>query len=73
MVEDDVLKNQLGNLCREYHIQRLELFGSRAKGDHRLDSDIDLMVTFEDGKTPGMAFFSLPLILKRCLVVRLIW
>lgn len=50
---------QLADLCRRYHVARLELFGSRAKGTAREDSDVDLLVTFEDGKTPGLAFVAL--------------
>ena len=50
---------QLADLCRRYHVAKLELFGSRAKGTARPDSDVDLLVTFEEGKTPGYAFVSL--------------
>jgi len=50
---------QLADLCRRYHVAKLELFGSRAKGTARPDSDVDLLVTFEEGKTPGLAFVSL--------------
>jgi hypothetical protein len=36
-------------LCREYRIQRLDLFGSAARGDFRTaDSDLDFFVEFED-------------------------
>ena len=47
---------RLASLCRQYHVAKLELFGSRAKGTARPDSDVDLLVTFEEGKTPGYAF-----------------
>lgn len=50
---------RLADLCRRYHVAKLELFGSRAKGTARPDSDVDLLVTFEDGQTPGFAFVSL--------------
>lgn len=49
---------QLAEVCRRYHVAALELFGSRAKGTARPDSDVDLLVTFEEGKTPGFAFVS---------------
>jgi uncharacterized protein len=45
--------------CRRYHVAKLELFGSHAKGTARPDSDVDLLVTFEPGKTPGFAFVAL--------------
>jgi predicted nucleotidyltransferase len=50
---------RLADLCRRYSVAKLELFGSRAKGTARPDSDVDLLVTFEEGKTPGLAFISL--------------
>ena len=32
----------------EYHIIRIGLFGSYARGEQKIDSDIDLLVEFED-------------------------
>lgn len=55
---------RLASLCRQYHVAKLELFGSRAKGTARPDSDVDLLVTFEEGKTPGLGFFGLALDLE---------
>ena len=50
---------RIADLCRRYHVAKLELFGSRAKGTARPDSDVDLLVTFEPGQTPGLEFFGL--------------
>jgi predicted nucleotidyltransferase len=44
----------LAMLCRQYHIRRLSLFGSVLKGTARPDSDVDLLVEFEAGLTPGL-------------------
>ena len=44
----------LAILCRRYHIRRLSLFGSTLKGANRPDSDVDLLVEFEPGATPGL-------------------
>ena len=44
---------RLADLCRRYRVAKLDLFGSRAKGTARSDSDVDLLVTFESGYTPG--------------------
>jgi uncharacterized protein len=52
-------RERLATLCRRYHVAKLELFGSRAKGTARPDSDVDLLVTFESGQTPGLEFFGL--------------
>lgn len=38
------LYRQLAALARQYGAQRLVLFGSRARGDNRYNSDIDLAV-----------------------------
>ena len=48
--------DQLAELCRRYRVTKLELFGSRAKGTARADSDVDLLVTFKDDRTPGLRF-----------------
>ena len=50
---------QLAAFCRRHRIATLEVFGSRARGDARPDSDLDLLVTFEPGYNPGLAFFGL--------------
>lgn len=39
-----VLYQKLAELAHRYGAQRLVLFGSRARGDHRNNSDIDLAV-----------------------------
>jgi predicted nucleotidyltransferase len=43
-------------LCREYHVQRLELFGSAAVGRDRPDkSDLDFLVEFKQLPAGGYA------------------
>lgn len=34
-------------LCREYHVKRLDVFGSAAAGDFEDTSDIDFLVEFD--------------------------
>jgi uncharacterized protein len=41
-------------LCREHGIRSLRLFGSAARNELREDSDIDLLVEFEPGRTLGL-------------------
>ncbi len=55
----DIDQDRLAAFCRHHRIARLELFGSRAKGTARPDSDVDLLVTLEAGYTPGLEFFGL--------------
>jgi predicted nucleotidyltransferase len=50
-------RDALERLCREWHVRRLELFGSRAKGTDGADSDVDLLVEFEPGYVPGLLGF----------------
>ena len=44
----------LAGLCRRYRIRRLSLFGSTLKGSARPENDVDLLVEFEPGATPGL-------------------
>jgi uncharacterized protein len=41
-------------LCRKHGISRLALFGSRLDGTAHADSDVDLLVEFAPGATPGL-------------------
>lgn len=43
-------------LCRKHHISRLSLFGSVLHGNSTPTSDLDILVEFEEGHTPGFAF-----------------
>jgi predicted nucleotidyltransferase len=40
-------------LCQKWHITRLSLFGSVLRDDFRPDSDVDVLIQFEPGHTPG--------------------
>ena len=55
----DIDRERLADLCRRYRVSRLELFGSRAKGIERPDSDVDLLVAFVQNRTPGLAFVTM--------------
>lgn len=39
-------KQQIFELCRKNKVKELSIFGSRARGDNRPDSDYDLLVDF---------------------------
>ena len=45
--------------CRRHHIRRLSLFGSVLRDDFGPESDVDVLVAFEPGQTPGFAFAAL--------------
>ena len=55
----DIPKEKITNFCRGRHIRRLSLFGSVLRNDFSVDSDVDVLVEFEPGHTPGLAFFSM--------------
>jgi predicted nucleotidyltransferase len=48
-----VNKALLADFCRRSHIARLSFFGSVLHDGFRTDSDIDVLVDFEAGHTPG--------------------
>ncbi len=50
---------KLEEVCRAYHVKSLAMFGSRMSGTDSPESDLDLLVEFEPGKTPGLRFFQL--------------
>lgn len=41
-------KDRIEAFCRKWKIARMELFGSALRDDFRDDSDVDVMVTFEN-------------------------
>lgn len=45
---------KLAALCRKYHVRRLGLFGSAARGELTPDSDVDLLIEFEPGNAPSL-------------------
>src|SRR5688572_25023208 len=50
--------NTVGELCRRHHIVKLSLFGSVLGSDFRPESDVDVLVEFEEGKAPGYFRFA---------------
>ena len=52
-------KDEIAAFCRRHHVRRLSLFGSVLRDDFRTGSDIDVLVEFEPGKVPGLAFFAM--------------
>jgi uncharacterized protein len=46
----------IAGFCRRHHIRRMSFFGSVLRDDFRCNSDVDVLVEFEPGKTPGFGF-----------------
>ena len=45
---------EINHFCQSYSIRKLSLFGSVLRDDFTKESDVDVLVEFEPGKTPGL-------------------
>ncbi|MBZ0252039.1 MAG: nucleotidyltransferase family protein [Candidatus Methylomirabilis sp.] len=52
-------REKIAAFCRRHGIRKLSLFGSVLRDDFRPDSDVDVLVEFQPGRTPGLAFFAM--------------
>lgn len=50
----DAIRAVLSVVCASRNIERVELFGSWARGDNHPDSDVDLLVEFSADSNPGL-------------------
>jgi predicted nucleotidyltransferase len=53
-----VSQEKLTSLCQQYQVKELCLFGSRARGDNRPDSDLDILVDFLPNSQLGLIGFA---------------
>jgi predicted nucleotidyltransferase len=53
----DIPYEAIAEFCRRNHIRKLSLFGSVLRDDFTSESDVDVLVEFEDGHVPGLEFF----------------
>ena len=54
-----IAADEIAAFCRRHHIRRLALFGSVLRDDFCPGSDVDVLVEFEPGHTPGLDFFDM--------------
>ena len=52
-------REALAEVCRKHYIKRLAIFGSALRDDFRPDSDVDVLVEFENGHVPGLDFMTI--------------
>lgn len=52
-------RKAIADFCRRHHIRKLSFFGSVLRDDFTPESDIDVLVEFEPGHVPGLAFFEM--------------
>jgi uncharacterized protein len=62
-----VPRREIVVFCKKHRIQKLAFFGSVLREDFNSTSDVDVLVEFEQGYTPGLAFFAMPEELKTIL------
>ena len=55
----EVPKEEIAAFCRRHHIRRLAFFGSVLRDDFTPESDVDVLVEFEEGHVPGLAFITM--------------
>ena len=59
MATIEIDKQRVAAFCRRNRIRRLALFGSVLREDFAPESDVDVLVEFEEGHVPGLAFFAM--------------
>jgi len=54
LLSQKISNDKLAEFCKRNHIRKLSVFGSAVRGQLGPDSDIDLLVEFEENHTPGL-------------------
>lgn len=52
MDQDSLLQSMVAILVKEAHPEKIVLFGSRARGEAKLDSDVDLLIVEKEPFSP---------------------
>jgi predicted nucleotidyltransferase len=52
-------QEEIKQFCQRHSIRKLSLFGSVLRDDFTTESDVDVLVEFESGKTPGLAIITM--------------
>ena len=55
----EISRDEIAAFCQRNGIKRLALFGSVLRDDFTSESDVDVIVEFEQGKTPGLEFITM--------------
>ncbi|MEK7441118.1 MAG: nucleotidyltransferase family protein [Chloroflexota bacterium] len=58
-IASTISKDKVAEFCKRNHIVKFSIFGSVLRDDFRADSDVDVLVEFEKGRVPGLAFFGM--------------
>ena len=65
-----ISRQELAAFCRKHHILKLSFFGSVLRDDFKPDSDVDVLVEFSPGRTPGLEIVDIEQELSRLLGAR---
>jgi len=63
----EVPREKIAEFCQLHHIRKLAFFGSVLGSGFRPDSDVDVLVEFEAGHSPGIEFFTMEVELSELL------
>jgi uncharacterized protein len=66
----NIPQDRLADFCEKHGVKRLSLFGSALRDDFGPESDVDLLVEFLPGRTPGMFGFGQMIIELREIIGR---
>ena len=58
------IKSDINEVAKNYPLSKVTLFGSRARGDNKPDSDVDLLCYFKPGKVGLIMLSSLKIDLE---------
>jgi predicted nucleotidyltransferase len=58
-VKIEVSREEIARFCRKNHVRRMAFFGSVLRDDFTPQSDVDVLVEFQPGHTPGLAFVTM--------------
>src|SRR3954469_19613010 len=60
-------RRRIAEFCKRHDVRKLAFFGSVLRNDFGPESDVDVLVEFEPGHVPGLAFLSMEEELSRIL------
>ena len=53
----EIPHDQIAEFCQRWRIRKMALFGSVIRDDFTPKSDVDVLVEFQPGPTPGLKYF----------------
>jgi len=66
----DIPQQEIADFCHRHGVRRLSLYGSILRDDFGPDSDVDVLVEFDPGRTPGMFGFGQMILELRGIIGR---